>query len=312
MTEPRPYEGIVVLGAPRSGTTLVRRLLNAHPNISCPPETNLLRAAGRFLHEDPSGAPFGIGVVPGLAFSDYRESVVMERFREFLFSFHREIAQRAGKSRWAEKTAFDAFHVDNIERLLGDTCRFVCMFRHGLDVVCSIKELCDGMDRYLVELHEYVRVHSSPYEAFAHAWVDCSSRLLKLIADHPDLCVPLRYEDLLDDAPAHLARVLDFLDEPTDVDALIRAAFAQGAEVGLGDWKTYETKGFDQGRVGRWRDLTDVIVARLAPIVNPTMRAIGYDAVEGETAPPSEDAIRQYRATYMVRQMLAAKSHDKD
>ncbi|MCA9663328.1 MAG: sulfotransferase, partial [Myxococcales bacterium] len=31
--------GIIVLGAPRSGTTLLRRLLDAHPNIACPPET---------------------------------------------------------------------------------------------------------------------------------------------------------------------------------------------------------------------------------------------------------------------------------
>ena len=49
---PDDYEGIIVLGAPRSGTTLTQRLLAAHPQIACPPETYLLRACSRFLHEE--------------------------------------------------------------------------------------------------------------------------------------------------------------------------------------------------------------------------------------------------------------------
>ena len=42
---------VVLLGFPRSGTTLLSRLLDAHPEISCPPETHLLSAASRFLSE---------------------------------------------------------------------------------------------------------------------------------------------------------------------------------------------------------------------------------------------------------------------
>jgi protein-tyrosine sulfotransferase len=108
------YEGIVVLGVPRSGTTLVRRLLNAHPRIACPPETNLLSAAARFLAEQRFAGGLSVGVIPGLDFAGFSEAEVLERFREFLFSFWREIARRAGKARWAEKTAVDVFHLDAI------------------------------------------------------------------------------------------------------------------------------------------------------------------------------------------------------
>jgi len=179
-------------------------------------------------------------------------------------------------------------------------------------VACSLKELCDGMDRYLIELHEYIRVHSSPHEAFAHAWVDCNNRLLKFIDDHPDECVSLRYEDLLEDAPTHLSRVLDFLDEPTDVSQLTDTAFVEGAEVGLGDWKTYGTKGLDKSSVGRREELTEELSARLAAIINPTMQTLGYDAVTGECTVEPKDAIRRYRAKFMVRQMLSRQSQGKD
>jgi hypothetical protein len=179
-------------------------------------------------------------------------------------------------------------------------------------VVCSLKELCDAMDRYLIELHEYIRVHSSPYEAFAHAWVDCNRRLLNLIDDHPDACVSLRYEDLLDDAPTVLKRVLEFLDEPADVDELICTAFGTGVEVGLGDWKTYATKGLDKSSVGRGNELPEDSSARLAAIINPTMQALGYDAVAGECIADRKDAIRRHRATCMVKQMLSRKSEGND
>ena len=54
---------LVILGFPRSGTTLLARLLDGHPDISAPPETGLLSAAGRFLAEltEVEGPPLGGG-----------------------------------------------------------------------------------------------------------------------------------------------------------------------------------------------------------------------------------------------------------
>src|SRR3972149_7016175 len=115
--ESSDYEGIIVLGMPRSGTTLLRRLLNAHPNICCPPETNLLSAAARFLEEHRFSGGHSVGVANALAFSGYAEQEVDARLREFVFGFFREFSGREGKRRWAEKTAFDAFHLDEIEKL---------------------------------------------------------------------------------------------------------------------------------------------------------------------------------------------------
>ena len=43
------YEGVLIVGVPRRGTTLLRRIFDSHPNICCPPETYLFgscRSAG--------------------------------------------------------------------------------------------------------------------------------------------------------------------------------------------------------------------------------------------------------------------------
>ena len=159
MTKSPAHQGIIVLGTPRSGTTLLRRLLDAHPDIACPGETNLLNSAARFMRSEKIAEGVDIGVMSGLRFCGFEEQDVLERLREFVFQFHREHARRAGKPRWAEKTAFDAFYVDEIERLCGDEAFFICMIRHGMDVTCSLKELCDVNGGYLQELHEYVRRH---------------------------------------------------------------------------------------------------------------------------------------------------------
>lgn len=301
MPEPE-YEGIVVLGAPRSGTTLLRRLLNAHPSIGCPPETNLLSGAARFIEEIPMTGGISVGPLSGLGFSGYATPDTLDRLRAFVFGFFREIAEKAGKPVWAEKTAFDAFHADAIERICGDHVRYVCLCRHPLDVVCSVKELTDKMGVFLPELHDYIRVHPSPYEAFAHAWADVNERLLHLRDEHPDLACSLRYEDLVADPAPILDRLFAFLGLPTPVEPIIAEAMGGQDTVGLGDWKTYQKKKIDASSVGRWAALDAATVGRLVPIVGPTMERLGYKPIEAE-ALDEDEARRQFQFGLMIARM---------
>lgn len=306
------YEGIVVLGVPRSGTTLLRRLLNAHPRIACPPETNLLSAAGRFLEEHRFAGGLSVGVVPGLDFSGFDEQRVLQRFREFLFSFWREIADREGKARWAEKTAVDVFHLDAIERLCGAHCRYVCIVRHPLDVVCSLKELGDKMECHLPEIYEYVRRRPAQFEAFAEAWRDGNERLLRFCEQHPDWTVRLRYEDLTRDPEQELARVFDFLGEPTDVPALLARALGKTESVGLGDWKTYDARSVGTDSVGRHEALSKWTVQRLAPIVNPLMTRLGYAPVGARASDAADEKRREELSRRIASMKLAAAKGNDD
>jgi hypothetical protein len=282
-----------VLGFPRSGTTLLRRLLDAHPQISCPPETNLLSACGRFLQRSPSLDGLDIGVISGLAFSGIDRSELLEPLRRLVFGLHEKIA--GGKPVWVEKTAFDIFYLDEIETLLAGHCRFICVVRNPLDVMVSVKDLVDGMDQILPELHVFVRRHASLYDAFAEAWIERMTALGAFMARRPDECLLLRYEDLVADPPAVLQRLTAFMGVEPAGAAMVAAAFSAKAKVGLGDWNTYATGEVGRDRVHRWRaSLPPSTVARLLPRLEPLMHSCGYEPPRIGRTPDGEAAVRMY------------------
>jgi LPS sulfotransferase NodH len=302
MAEPA---GIVIVGSPRSGTTLLRRILDAHPNIACPPETYLLSAAARFLHEETFAQGLRIGVTAGLGFAGFEEDDVLGRIRALVFGFFEEHAQKRGKARWAEKTAFDAFHLGAIRRVVGGHVRFLCLQRHGLDVACSVSDLVDKTGGYVQELHEYVRKYPQPLEAFARAWVDTSSAIADLCAED-ELALDLRYEDLARDPEAVVRRVLEFVGEPWE-DGMIERALGQADNVGFGDWKTYAKPQIDTSSIDRWKSLPAPTRAHLARICNPTLERLGYEAVAAASDEDAEAARRRYELGLLVNRMKAQK-----
>lgn len=310
-TPPPPANpsGIVIIGTPRAGTTLLRRILDAHPRIACPPETYLLSAAARFLHEERFAAGLRIGVLSGLAFAGFEEAEVLARLRALVFGFLDDHARARGKTRWAEKTAFDAFHLPSIERLLGGHVRFVCMKRHGLDVACSLAELVDKTGGYVQELHDYLRRDSEPLVALAHAWVDTATHVADLVQRDP-LALDVRYEELVREPEAVVRRVLEFVGEPYDEELLPRA-LAEPGQLGFGDWKTYGRNAIDDSSVGRWRALPSATTSRLAEVCNPTLVRLGYEPVEIDEAPSDEDARHRYAMGLRLHQMRAGKPHER-
>ncbi len=283
--------GIVILGAPRSGTTLLRRILDAHSNIACPPETYLLSAAARFLHEEEFAQGLRIGVLFGLGYAGFEEAEVLARLRRFAFEFFEEHADKAGKTRWAEKTAFDAFHVAAIRRLCQGHVRFVCLHRHGLDVACSLGDLVAKTGGYVEELHRYLVRYPEPHQAFAHAWVDAASAIEDL-AEQDDAALSLRYEALTSDPEGTVRQLLEFLGEPWE-DGLLERALGDAQSVGFGDWKTFSKGSVDASSVERWKTLPRATQQQLAGICNPLLERLGYDAIAGDDE-PDEDARRRY------------------
>jgi hypothetical protein len=295
------YEGVIVLGAHRSGTTLLRRLLDAHPQIACPPETNVFAGMARFMREDRF-ADGTLGTISGLAFAGLPPAKSIPMMREFAFSLHRAIAAKQGKPIWASKTAVDSLYIDQIEALCGDHTRFVCITRHGMDVACSVQELCVKQEAYLPELWEYLRVCPFPLEAFAKMWIDITTRLMRFTADHPDNTISIKYEQLANDPRGTMDRVFDFI----GVDAaptLVDTALSRVENIGPGDFKAYQKKTVDTASVGRWQRLAVDTKSRLGALLNPLLEANGYDPVAVVAPPTAEESRRRYHMGLVMQSM---------
>lgn len=145
----------IVVGAPRSGTTLLRMMLDSHPKLAMPPETGFLMLAGDFSADSgdlrqtflqkvthfPPDAPnwqdFGITLDTFQArLADINPFTVAEGYRVF----YRLYAERFGKLRWGDKTPVYVRHMGAISAILPEA-RFIHIIRDGRDVALSWRDL---------------------------------------------------------------------------------------------------------------------------------------------------------------------------
>ena len=205
----------IVIGAPRSGTTLLRFMLDAHPSLAIPPETGFLPAIVA-LPSDMAGARAAIDTVttfpPGApAWPDYGIDLADFRAADDVLSaatpadvaraFYRHYAARFGKARWGDKTPTYCHHVAAVGALLPEA-RFVHIIRDGRDVAESIKPLWFSPGESV--------------EARAMFWRDCV-RAARAQADQVrGRYMEVRYEDLVEAPEPVLRTVSDFVDLPFD------------------------------------------------------------------------------------------------
>ena len=224
---------------------------------------------------------------------------MLARLRNFAFAFLEEHAKRSGKGRWAEKTAFDSFFIEEIEKLCGDQAYFIGMVRHGLDVAMSTKEFSDATGRYVEPLHRYLCRHPEPLLAFTHSWVAVTEALLTFGERHADNCMICRYEDLVAYPETTLRALLDFVGEDYDQTLLDKDA-SNALQVGFGDHKSYQRETITADSCERWRQLPDAIAQRMAAIANPTLEKCDYDRITLKERDRPEEARRRYALSLMM------------
>ncbi|MEQ1506266.1 MAG: sulfotransferase [Myxococcota bacterium] len=250
---------IVVAGCHRSGTSLVRRILDSHSRIACPPETQVFESLAGVLSAEQAEAGFaGIGLTVDAAAADV--GALADRWL-------RAYAERKGKPRWAEKSPGTFAVLPEVDRMFGRSARFVLVARDGMDVATSL-----GKGRWSV-LGALLDQHDDPYVAAAHYWVDATRRLLAFHAAVPERTVLLRYDQLVDEPERELRRVFAFLDEPWEPAVLDFNRFSHDG--GLEDHVVSSTwKVEDAG--GKHRSLPPELQARLWSVVRPAMLDLGY------------------------------------
>jgi Sulfotransferase family len=201
----------IIVGVPRSGTTVLRFMLDAHPMLTIPPETGFLVALARLakagdcnphslftaITEQPPEAPVWPDFqIPRDAFWQRLRALDNLTPADAARCFYRMYAERHGKPRFGEKTPLYGPHIADIASLLPEA-RFIHLIRDGRDVALSLRGLWfspgDDIDTLAGWWRDAVVATRAQARACAHY-------------------LEVRYEELIREPRATLERICAFVD----------------------------------------------------------------------------------------------------
>jgi protein-tyrosine sulfotransferase len=255
---------VFIGGCLRSGTTLVREILNRHPRFGCSLETGML------------APPFEVSRIASyyqLDESEIRRATEKTgNVVDFSDNFYRNHIIENSSQRWVDKAAG---YVRVIGRLLTwyPNGRFIHVLRDGRDVSCSLR----NHPREVLDAGKIVRrqIHRQILEC-AGIWL-AEVSLGRAYEDHPRT-IEVRYEDLVAAPEAEMRRICMFLGEDfvpaileADDEALIGAPPAR--------FLTNENAAgpISRASVGRWRhELSHDERVDFDNIAGELLIAVGY------------------------------------
>ncbi|MGI9019984.1 MAG: sulfotransferase family protein [Solirubrobacterales bacterium] len=282
---PTPF----VVGMNRSGTTLLRMMLDAHPDLAIPPETHfvpdLIRAT-RPLRATPADALAAMKSHrewEDFAFSDSDALGWLQALERLepgpaVRAFYEAYAAREGKPRWGEKTPRYVLRMPLIASALPEA-RFVHVVRDGRDVALSV------LDRTVKDVDA---------AEVARRW---RRKIERAREDAPTLehYLEVRYEDLVANPRRVLERVCEFVELPFDeaildyharsgerLEEMRRELPGLGGSGGLSVERRMETHKRttappDASRATRWReDMSAGDLTAFERVAGETLGTLGY------------------------------------
>jgi hypothetical protein len=302
--QPAPF----IVGVGRSGTTLLRLMLDHHPIMAIPPETHfsffgnkkivnrpiqwvgffrehlknylLLKMCNRrrfFIHRLIHSRLWNDFHIDA---EDFARKINNERhfnLTQGLRTFYKLYAERFGKSRWGDKTPKYVHTMKQIQNVLPEA-RFIHLIRDGRDVAISASKLWFGL--------------SSVKDAATY-WVKTIAKA-RHQARGLSHYLEIRYEDLVLNTENTLKQVCQFIELPWHPDILkyhqnskerlleMTDYVKDGRELIKGDErrKIHELTSFQPlpSRIGRWKEeMEDFDRKIFESVASPMLRELGYE-----------------------------------
>lgn len=247
---------VFVVGCSRSGTTLLRLILNRHSGIAIPQETwyfpqlyyelprlirtgNWRRAvATRVLELNSKHFPeLSIEILEGILWETNEDN-----FADIVAVVNREFMLRQNKRRWGDKTPGYVRHLAMIKELFPNA-KVIHIVRDGRDVVPSLL-------RYWS-----VGPQTDSFVETALYWRD---HVLAGLNEGPlafgDRYFEITYEDLVQNPEPTVRSICRFIDEEFEPQMLVSSA---ADNVPLKEWHTETRKEINGSNVSKWNKTLD-------------------------------------------------------
>lgn len=289
VTQPVPF----IVCHPRSGSTLLRLMLDAHPELAIPPETmfhDVFTLSRSPLPASELPRAVLAAMMASQRWNDMNVSAdaLLDAFTrmgdkfsisESLRTYYRLYATRHGKIRFGDKTPGHMFWIADIARLLPEAV-FIHIIRDGRDIAASMRHLWFGPGDDMRKL--------------AESWLKFLAAGFDAAEAYPDKYLEVGYEELALKPELVLRRICAFIDLPFHP-AMLRhheqaaERLSELGELHEADSRLYATREAHQGihcrtleptnpnQIGRYqRDLSGDEIAAFEAVAGPMLKKLGY------------------------------------
>jgi len=253
---------VFLIGFPRSGTTLLDQILDAHPALTTLEEKDPVDVIRRQVDALPGGYPDALATLDAAAIEGLRHR------------YHAEVRRHLGgdpAGRLVDKMPLNTIDVGLILRLFPDA-RFLLALRHPCDVVLS-----GFMQAFKPNA---AMVHFGRLDNAARFYAEVMGLWRHYVRVLAPTALPVRYEDLIGDLPGQTRRILDFLDLPWDDAVLGYRERAKTRSIATPSYHQVVEPLYRRS-IGRWHNYADAF-APVLPILQPFIAAFGYDEATGD------------------------------
>ncbi len=285
----RNHPPIFIVGAARSGTTLLFQLLSPYSHVSSLFEPNKIWQLALGRHPDD-------------AYGDHMTGCGLLKLRGLYYTL-----LDANAPFLLSKDPKDSLRIDKLSRAFPNA-KFIHIVRDGRDVIASVSKIWEG-EKYRVDRENdwvHVRIpgylkllHQPTHIKAASMWAICVQNIIETFKGLPtNQHITLRYEDLLSDPATTMENVLRFLawddnetlseqfhlvsenvsDKQNSGDILGKEGFAQTwiqskvqRDAGSGTMS-------QSTRVGKWKnELSEDALSECTPIIAHLLEYFRYD-----------------------------------
>ena len=265
-TPPVPYWGvqpIFLIGFPRSGTTLLDQILDAHPSLHTIEEKPAVDVIKQRVREMPGGYPDALASMTA-------EDVA--RLREAYFAEVASYMNGVPDGILVDKHPLNIMDAGLVYRLF-PRAKLLLALRHPCDVVLS------GFMQYFEP--NLAMVQFGTLQDAAEFYRGVMGLWQQYAAVLPLSVHASRYEDLVAEFEPQTRRILDFLELPWDDSILEYAERAKGRRIATPSYHQV-TQPIYSRSVSRWLNYREPM-AEVLPILRPFIDAFGYTAHSDES-----------------------------
>jgi hypothetical protein len=288
-------EKVFILGNPRSGTSLFRLMLNAHPQIISPPECGFLHWWFSKYKDWCSNDNTSDRVLEFLAdvksskkiedwnldFDNLKQKIKThnpKNYAELVELVYLLFAEQKGKvpSIVADKNNYYINHLNDLKEIWPDA-KYILVVRDGRDVACSYL----NMEKLLTN-SPYKPKLSTDIKTIAKEWLANNQNILNFSESlHENQFMAIRYEDFVTESELYLTKVCNFLGlnfESNMLDYFIKNAKQQDEPTSTLDWKKKTLEKPDENNIGKYKiELQKESVEEFNTIAKEILQKFNYE-----------------------------------